>query len=90
MKPPCVGAPARSKSASRVASTRFRKAGKSTPTSLPFRFTTLPATITVSTLPICENSTTALTGLFTGMRLIALVSMRTISASLPGVRLPVR
>ncbi len=58
--------------------------------SLPCRFITRPATITVSTLPTCASHTTAPTGLLTGNMFSAVASSMTRSACLPGVSDPVR
>jgi hypothetical protein len=80
---------ARRKSASRAVSTRVRIRCKSTPIKRLSRLTIRPATMTVSTFPAWAHSTMTPRGLFIGIRLRLSVSMRTTSASLPGVSEPV-
>ena len=58
------------------------------PSSLPSRFFTEPATITVSTFDTSAQSTTAATGSITGATFSAVASISTTSACLPGLSVP--
>src|SRR5262244_3170662 len=62
---------------------------KLTSSSFPFHLRILPATITVSTLVRSINDTTAPGTLLTGATLSAVASRMMMSASLPGVSVPV-
>src|SRR3972149_5857272 len=73
---------------SRASAAMRRTAGQSTWSSFPFRFITLPAIITVSTLPVSIPATTAVAGSLSGVTLMRSVRSMIRSACLPGVRLP--
>src|SRR5256884_4323519 len=74
---------------SREFSSCRRRWFRSTSSSFPFHFRTLPATITVSTLVRSISETTAPGTLLSGATLIAVASRMMMSASLPGVSEPV-
>src|SRR5512138_2371374 len=83
------GTPAAAKMKSREASSCRRRLRRSTSSRRPFHFRTLPATITVSTFVRSISDTTAPGTLLTGATLIDWASRMMMSASLPGVSVPV-